>query len=58
MRHVRRWLYCCLLPAALSAAGCASFWDEVTSRDFKFKDLFTPAHGGQHNAMHPTRSRQ
>jgi hypothetical protein len=42
MRHVRRWLYCCLLPAALSAAGCASFWDEVTSRDFKFKNLFTP----------------
>jgi HEAT repeat protein len=41
MRHARRWLYCCLLPAALGAAGCANFWDEVTSRDFKFKNLYT-----------------
>src|SRR5262245_26027866 len=41
MRHARRWLYCCLLPAALGAAGCANFWDEVTSRDFKFKSLFS-----------------
>jgi HEAT repeat protein len=43
MRHARRLLYCCLLPAALGAAGCANFWDEVTSRDFKFKDLYTKA---------------
>src|SRR3954466_11553891 len=41
MRHARRLLYCCLLPAALGAAGCANFWDDVNSRDFKFKDLFT-----------------
>jgi hypothetical protein len=26
--------------AALSISGCASFWDDVTSRDFKFKTLF------------------
>jgi hypothetical protein len=30
---------CCLVPAAL-AGGCAGFWDTVTSRDFKFKDLY------------------
>lgn len=28
---------CCAL------SGCAGFWDEVTSRDFKFKDMFKPA---------------
>jgi hypothetical protein len=43
MRHAQRLLYCCLLAAALGAAGCANFWDEVTSRDFKFKDLYTRA---------------
>ncbi|HTU16697.1 MAG TPA: HEAT repeat domain-containing protein [Gemmataceae bacterium] len=26
-----------------SLSGCAGFWDEVTSRDFKFKDMFKPA---------------
>jgi HEAT repeats len=26
--------------AALSITGCANFWDEVTSRDFKVKSLF------------------
>ena len=26
--------------AALSLTGCANFWDEVTSRDFKVKSLF------------------
>ncbi len=40
MRHARHLLYCCLLPITLST-GCASFWDEVTSRDFKFKNLYT-----------------
>src|SRR5690349_8878350 len=31
----------CLAAAALlGAGGCANFWDEVTSRDFKFKNLF------------------
>jgi hypothetical protein len=32
-----------LLPAALAGlglAGCAGWWDEVTSRDFKFKSMF------------------
>lgn len=24
-------------------SGCASFWDDITSRDFKFKDMFQPA---------------
>jgi hypothetical protein len=26
--------------ASLSLCGCASFWDKVTSRDFKFEDMF------------------
>jgi HEAT repeat protein len=26
--------------ALMSLCGCASFWDEVTSKDFKFKDLY------------------
>jgi HEAT repeat protein len=26
-----------------SLSGCAGFWDDVTSRDFKFKDMFKPA---------------
>jgi hypothetical protein len=32
-----------MVPAVLAVqlAGCASFWDDVTSRDFKFKDLYT-----------------
>jgi HEAT repeat protein len=25
----------------MNLCGCASFWDEVTSKDFKFKDLYT-----------------
>src|SRR5262249_51209087 len=29
----------CLLPAL--AAGCTGFWETVTSRDFKFADLYT-----------------
>jgi HEAT repeat protein len=30
-----------LVPLALmNLCGCASFWDEVTSKDFKFKDLY------------------
>jgi hypothetical protein len=38
-----RWL---LVPLALSSgalAGCAGWWDEVTSRDFHFKDMFKKA---------------
>src|SRR5271155_1252016 len=26
--------------ASLGLCGCASFWDKVTSRDFKFEDMF------------------
>jgi HEAT repeat protein len=36
----------CILHSALlvcSLSGCAGFWDEVTSREFKFKDMFKPA---------------
>ncbi len=36
----------CLLFAAVACAtlsGCATFWDDITSRDFKFKDMFKPA---------------
>ncbi len=28
---------------ACSLCGCANFWDDITSRDFKFKDMFKPA---------------
>lgn len=31
----------CILHSAL-VVGCAGFWDDITSRDFKFKDMFTP----------------
>jgi hypothetical protein len=34
-------LHCALAACAL--CGCASFWDDVTSREFKFKDMFKPA---------------
>jgi HEAT repeat protein len=27
--------------ASLALNGCANFWDQVTSRDFEFKDLYT-----------------
>ncbi len=26
-----------------AAGGCANFWDDITSRDYKFKDMFKPA---------------
>ena len=30
-----------LVPLALSSlCGCAAFWDDVTSKDFKFKELY------------------
>lgn len=39
---LRRRLYCAV--AACSAfSGCAGFWDDVTSRDFHFKDMFKKA---------------
>jgi HEAT repeat protein len=43
--RLRFRLGCTLISAlvACSLSGCASFWDDVTSREFKFKDLFQPA---------------
>lgn len=42
-RNVRGRLARLAGPALLSLClcGCANFWDQVTSRNFKFKDLFT-----------------
>jgi HEAT repeats len=34
-----RWL-ACLAGLAVGVCGCANFWDEVTSTDFHFKDLY------------------
>jgi HEAT repeat protein len=31
-----------LAVGCLAHAGCANFWDEVTSRDFHFKEMFAP----------------
>ncbi len=28
--------------AVCTLCGCANFWDDITSRDFKFKDMFKP----------------
>ena len=39
MRSARRLVCLYLLPVAL-AGGCASFWDEVTSRDFSVGKVF------------------
>jgi HEAT repeat protein len=35
-----RWL-ACLAWLAVGVCGCANFWDEVSSNDFKFKHLFS-----------------
>jgi hypothetical protein len=35
------WVLAVVVCCAVS--GCAGFWDDVTSRDFKFKDMFKPA---------------
>jgi HEAT repeat protein len=42
-RSTRRpaWLPAAVAAAALAAGGCASFWDDVTSRDFKIDQMFT-----------------
>jgi HEAT repeats len=42
--RLRRRIPACLLPFAvcLSFCGCASFWDDVTSRDFTVSGLFSP----------------
>lgn len=39
---IRRRLFVAALACA-ALGGCAGFWDEVTSRDFHFKDAFKPA---------------
>jgi hypothetical protein len=38
-RRVVRWAATAL--ASLGLSGCAEFWDEVTSHDFKFKNLYS-----------------
>jgi hypothetical protein len=37
---IRRLLLTAVACSALN--GCASFWDDITSRDFHFKDVFKP----------------
>jgi HEAT repeat protein len=37
----RRWLLAPCLLACGGLGGCAGFWDEVTSRDFKVQNLFS-----------------
>jgi hypothetical protein len=32
-----------VFAVAFALCGCAGFWDEITSREFKFKDVFKPA---------------
>lgn len=32
-----------LAVVCAASSGCAGFWDEITSRDFHFKDMFKPA---------------
>lgn len=41
-----RFRLVCMVHSALAACalcGCAGFWDDITSREFKFKDIFRPA---------------
>jgi hypothetical protein len=40
-RLIRRAARLTAAALAVHLGGCASFWDDVTSRDFKFKDLYT-----------------
>jgi hypothetical protein len=39
----RRHRLSLLAVACAALSGCAGFWDDVTSRDFHFKDMFKPA---------------
>jgi HEAT repeat protein len=39
-RQRGRWLLAAPVLACASLAGCAGWWDEVTSREFKFKEVF------------------
>jgi hypothetical protein len=41
-RTVRRLGFRLVGIVACALCGCAGFWDEVTSREFKFKDMFKP----------------
>jgi HEAT repeat protein len=36
-----RWLLTTLAAISCAAGGCAGFWDEVTSKDFKFENLYS-----------------
>lgn len=40
MRNARRLLHFCLWPL-VCVGGCAGFWDEVSSRNFKFAHLYS-----------------
>jgi HEAT repeat protein len=35
-----RWLHSAAVFTCAALAGCAGWWDEVTSREFKFKEMF------------------
>jgi HEAT repeat protein len=39
MRKALCLFFCCVLPAAL-ASGCAEFWDNVSSREFRIGSMF------------------
>lgn len=41
-RNVRRLHFPLVGIIACALCGCAGFWDEITSREFKFKDVFKP----------------
>jgi hypothetical protein len=41
-RDRARWLFGALAAVCWGAGGCANFWDEVTSRDFKFDQMIHP----------------
>jgi hypothetical protein len=40
-RHGRRWLTAVLAAACLGSAGCGTFWDDLTRRDFTFERLYS-----------------
>jgi HEAT repeat protein len=37
----RTFAFCCLGFVGLGIVGCASFWDDVTSHEFKVRDLYS-----------------
>jgi len=40
---IRGWVRTIVAGGLLSGPGCATFWDDVTSREFKFNEMFQPA---------------